>query len=101
MRYGSFSVDTSYQPERLAAFRRDAAGVGDQAVHERDVRAVQLAFLDERPLHVARHEDHGLEARARRVRGHGVAGVAGGRHRQHAGAKIAAPASPPPTARAP
>ena len=68
--------------ERLAALGGDPAGVGDQPVDERDLGAVELALADERRLHVARHEDVRLEAGARRVGGHRVAGVAGGRHRQ-------------------
>ena len=42
MRYGSFSVETSNQPSgrRVSAAMR--AAVGDEAVDERDVGAVQL-----------------------------------------------------------
>ena len=88
MRYGSFSVETSYQPSGLARLGGDAAGVGDQAVDERDVRAVQLALADEGDLHVLRHEDLGLEAGRRGIGRHRVGGVAGGRHRQRRGAEM-------------
>ena len=64
MRYGSFSVETSYQPSGLPRLGGDAARVGDQSVDQRDVRAVQLALADERDLHVLRHED--LRRRGRR-----------------------------------
>ena len=59
-----------------------------EAVDERDGGAVQLALADERDLDVLRHEDPGLEAGRRRVRGHGVGGVAGGRHREDRRAEI-------------
>ena len=61
-RYGSFSVDTSYQPERLPRLGGQAAGVGDQAIDERDRRAVERAFIDERALHVTRQEYARVEA---------------------------------------
>ena len=44
MRYGSLSVETSYQPCGLAALRGDAPGVGDEPVDERHLGAVQLAL---------------------------------------------------------
>ena len=52
----------------LAELGGHLAGVGDQAVDERDLRAVQLALADERRLHVARHEDVRFNARALRRR---------------------------------
>ena len=68
MRYGSFSVETSYQPSGLPRLGGDASGVGDQAVDERDVGAVQLALADERDLDVLRHEDLAPRCRPRRRR---------------------------------
>ena len=89
MRYGSFSVETSYQPSGSPLLGGDAAGVGDQAVDERDVGAVQLALADERRLHVARQEDLRLEAGRGRVGGQRVAGVAGRRDRERRRAESA------------
>ena len=57
MRYGSLSVETSYQPSGLPVSAAIAARVGDQAVDQRDVGAVQLALADEGDLDVLRHED--------------------------------------------
>ena len=54
--------------ERPAVFGGDAAGVGDQAVDQRDVGAVQPALVDERPLGVPRDEDLAREPGARRRR---------------------------------
>ena len=73
--------------ERLAALRGDAAGVGDQPVDERHLRAVQLRFRDERRLHVFRHEDLRGNAGAGRIGRHRVRGVARRRHRQRRGAE--------------
>ena len=63
MRYGSLSVDTSYQPSGAPSLGRNAPGVGDQAVDQRDLRAVELAFADERQLDVFRHEHLCLRGR--------------------------------------
>ena len=51
-------------------------------------RAVQLALEDERPLHVAGHEDLGLEAGARGIGRHRIAGVSRRGHRQDPGAEV-------------
>ena len=76
MRYGSLSVDTSNQPSGRPRLGRDPAGVGDQAVDERHVRAVQLALADERHLDVLRHEDLRLQPGGRGVGRQRVGGVA-------------------------
>ena len=88
MRYGSFSVETSYQPSGPPFSAADAAGVGDQAVDQRDVRAVEAAFVDERPLGVLRDEDFAGEPGRGGVGRRGVAGVAGGRQRDRRRAEI-------------
>ena len=68
MRYGSLSVETSYQPSVLPCSAAMRARVGDQAVDERHVGAVQLAFVDEGQLDVARHEHLARSARRARRR---------------------------------
>ena len=90
MRYGSFSVETSYQPSGAAVLGGDAAGVGDQAVDQRDVGAVEPALVDERPLGVLRDEDLAGEAGGGGVGGGGVAGVAGRRQRDRRRAEVLA-----------
>ena len=62
MRYGSFSVDTSYQPERPPDLGGQAPRVGNQAVHKRGRRPVERTLVGEWPLHIARHEHLRLEA---------------------------------------
>ena len=76
--------------ERPAFFRRHPAGIGDQPVDQRDVRAVEAAFVDERPLRVLRDEDFAGESGSGRVGGGGVAGIAGGRQRDGRGAQVLA-----------
>ena len=56
-------------------------GVGDQAVDQRDVGAVQAAFVDEGLLGVLRDEHLARESGRRGIGGGRVAGVAGGRQR--------------------
>ena len=68
MRYGSLSVETSYQPSGLplsAAIRPASVIRPSTSV---DVRAVQLALADEGHLDVPRHEDLRLDARRPRRR---------------------------------
>ena len=47
MRYGSFSVETSYQPFAGAFFAMKRAAVGDQAVDQPDVGAERAALQDD------------------------------------------------------
>ena len=60
-----------------AALGHHAAAVADQAVDQRDVRAVRLALDVVRLRHVARHEDVGFDAGRRGIRRHRAGGVAG------------------------
>ena len=82
MRYGSLSVLTSNQPSFGPALGHDAAAIADQAVHQRDVRAVRLALEVVGLRNVARHEDVRLDSRRRGVGRHGAGRVArrGNRH---------------------
>ena len=57
------------------------AGVGDEAVHQRDAGAVEAAFVEEGLLGVARQEDLAADAGGGGVGRGGVAGVAGRRQR--------------------
>ncbi len=88
MRYGSFSVETSYQPSGAAFFGGHPAGVGDQAVDQRHVGAVEATLVDEGPLGVLRHEDFAGQARCGGIGRGGVAGVAGRRQRDRLLAEI-------------
>ncbi len=74
--------------QRFPGLRRDASGVGNQSVHQRDVGAVEFTLTNERRLHVLGHEHPGGDPCPRGVGGHGVTGVAGRRHRQHGGAEM-------------
>ena len=83
MRYGSV-----VPAERRAFLGRHPSGIGDQAVDQRHVGAVQAALVDERALGVFRDEHFAGEASGRRVGGRGIAGVAGRGQRDRLGAEI-------------
>ena len=79
---------TSNQPSLGPLLGHDPAAVADQAVHQRDVRAVGLALDVVGLRHVARHEDVRFDSGRGGIGGHGAGGIARGGNRHLADAEF-------------